>query len=64
VGDWVVADSRVSACIKGTDNDMAFDYSQVALIEDKIIHLKEFSEHDDASPMPRPPSVDFIEASL
>jgi hypothetical protein len=45
----VVADTRISARIKGTDSEMAFDYSQVSLIEDgKITHIKEFREHDDA----------------
>jgi hypothetical protein len=49
VGDCVVTDNRVNARIKGTDNEMAFEYSQVTLIEDgRIIHIKEFREHDDA----------------
>ena len=49
VGDCIVADVRFTARVKGTDNEMAFDYSQVGLIEDgKIIHIKEFREHDDA----------------
>lgn len=49
VGDRVVADIRFNARIKGTDNEMALDYSQVSLIEGgKIAHIKEFREHDDA----------------
>ena len=49
VGDRMVPDIRFNARIKGTDNEMAFDYSQVSLIEDgKIAHIKEFREHDDA----------------
>jgi uncharacterized protein len=49
VGDRVVADIRFTARIKGTENEMALDYSGVSLIEDgKITHVKEFREHDDA----------------
>lgn len=49
VGDRMVADIRFNARIKGTDTEMAFDYSQVSLIEDgKVAHIKEFREHDDA----------------
>ncbi len=49
LGDGVVADVRFSARIKGTDNEMAFDYSQASLIEDgKVARIKEFREHDDA----------------
>jgi uncharacterized protein len=49
LGDGVVADVRVSARIKGTDSEMAFDYSQASLIEDgKVARIKEFREHDDA----------------
>jgi ketosteroid isomerase-like protein len=50
VGDRVVADIRFSARIKGTDTEMALDYAQVSLIEGgKIIHIKEFLEHDAAA---------------
>jgi len=49
VGDRVVADTRFSARIEGTDSEMTFDYSQPSLIDDgKITHIKEFREHDDA----------------
>jgi uncharacterized protein len=49
VGDCIVADVRFNARIKGTDNEMALDFSMVSLIEDgKIIRIKEFLEHDDA----------------
>jgi ketosteroid isomerase-like protein len=45
----VVADVRFSARIKGTDNEMALDYSQASLIEDgKVARIKEFRKHDDA----------------
>ena len=45
----MVADTRINARIRGTDNEMAFDYSQVSLIENgKITHIKEFREHDEA----------------
>jgi uncharacterized protein len=50
VGDCVVADTRINARIRGTDSEMAFDYSQVSLIEDgKITHIKEFREHAASS---------------
>jgi uncharacterized protein len=50
VGDRVVADVHFSARIKGTDNEMALDYSQVSRIEGgKITHIKEFLEHDEAA---------------
>ncbi|HKP88412.1 MAG TPA: nuclear transport factor 2 family protein [Thermoleophilaceae bacterium] len=50
VGDRVVADIRFEARIKGTQNEMALDYSQVSLIEGgKITHVKEFLEHADAA---------------
>ena len=50
VGDHVVADVRFTARIRGTDNEMALDYSQVSLIEGgKITHVKEFREHDAAT---------------
>jgi ketosteroid isomerase-like protein len=50
VADRVVADIHFSARIKGTDNEVALDYSQVSLIEGgKITHIKEFLEHDDAA---------------
>ena len=49
VGDCIVADVHFTARMKGTDNEMALDYSQVSLIEDgKITRVKEFLEHDDA----------------
>jgi ketosteroid isomerase-like protein len=49
MGAAVVADVRFTARIKGTDNAMAFDYSQASLIEDgKVARVKEFREHDDA----------------
>jgi uncharacterized protein len=49
VGDRVVVDLRAHARIKGTDTDMALDYSSVSLIEDgKITHVKEFLKRDDA----------------
>jgi ketosteroid isomerase-like protein len=49
VGDCVVADVRFNARIKGSDNELALDYSQVSLIEDgQIARIKEFREHDDA----------------
>jgi uncharacterized protein len=49
VGDCVVADVHMTARIKGTDTEMAFDYCEVLLIEDgKITRIKEFREHDDA----------------
>ena len=49
VGDRVVADIHFEARIKGTDNGMALDYSQVSLIEGGVItHIKEFLEHDAA----------------
>jgi hypothetical protein len=45
----VVADTRIYARIRGTDNEMAFDYSQASLIENgKITHIKEFRDHDEA----------------
>ena len=50
VGDRVVTDIRFSARIKGTDNEVALDYSQVSLIEGgKVTHIKEFLDHDDAA---------------
>jgi uncharacterized protein len=49
LGAGVVADVRLSGRIKGTDNEMTFDYSQASLIEDgKVARIKEFREHDDA----------------
>jgi ketosteroid isomerase-like protein len=49
VGDRMVVDIRAHARIKGTDTDMALDYSQVSLTEDgKITHIKEFLKRDDA----------------
>jgi ketosteroid isomerase-like protein len=49
LGAGVVADVRFSGRIKGTDNEMTFDYSQRSLIEDgKVARIKEFREHDDA----------------
>jgi ketosteroid isomerase-like protein len=49
LGAGVVADVRFSGRIKGTDNEMTFDYSQASLIEDgKVARIKEFREHDDA----------------
>src|SRR5215211_59702 len=49
LGAGVVADVRFSGRIKGTDNEMTFDYSQASLIEDgKVARVKEFREHDDA----------------
>jgi ketosteroid isomerase-like protein len=49
LGAGVVADVRFSGCIKETDNEMTFDYSQASLIEDgKVARIKEFREHDDA----------------
>ena len=49
VGDRVVADVHFDARIRGTDQEMALDYSQVSLIErGKIVHVKEFLEHDAA----------------
>jgi ketosteroid isomerase-like protein len=49
LGDGVVADVTFSARIKGTDNEMALDYSQASLIEDgKVARIKEFREHEDA----------------
>ena len=49
VGDCVVADTRINARVKGTDNEMAFDYSQASLIENgKITHIKEFRDHNEA----------------
>jgi uncharacterized protein len=49
VGDRIVAEVRVTARIKGTDNEMALDYWQVSLVEDgKITRIKEFLKHDDA----------------
>jgi uncharacterized protein len=49
VGDRIVAELRLTARIKGTDNEMALDYWQVSLIEDgKITRIKEFLKHDDA----------------
>jgi ketosteroid isomerase-like protein len=49
VGDRVVTDIRGHARIKGTDTEIALDYSQVSLIEDgKITHVKEFLKRDDA----------------
>lgn len=49
VGDCIVTDVRLTARIKGTDNDMALDFCQVLLIEDgKIARIKEFREHGDA----------------
>ena len=45
----MVVDIRAHARIKGTDADMALDYSQVSLTEDgKITHIKEFLKRDDA----------------
>ena len=49
LGAGVVADVRFSGRIKGTDNEMTFDYCQASLIEDgKVARVKEFREHDDA----------------
>jgi ketosteroid isomerase-like protein len=50
VGDnRLVADVRIRGRVKGTDSEMAFDYSQAVWIDDgKIAHIKEFREHDDA----------------
>jgi ketosteroid isomerase-like protein len=49
LGPGVVADVRFSARIKGTDTELAFDYSQASLIEDgRIARVKEFRQHDDA----------------
>jgi len=49
LGAGVVADVRFSGRIKGTDNEMTFDYSQASLIEDgKVARIKEFREHDEA----------------
>ena len=49
VADRMVADVQFTARIKGTENGMAFEYSQVSLIEGgKITHIKEFLKHDDA----------------
>jgi ketosteroid isomerase-like protein len=50
VGDRIfVADLRISARIKETDNEMTLNYSHVALTEDdKIARIKEFLAHDDA----------------
>jgi ketosteroid isomerase-like protein len=50
VGDGMfVADLHLTARIKGTDNEMALDYSHVSLVEDgKITRIKEFLEHADA----------------
>ena len=49
LGAGVVADVRLSGRIKGSDNEMMFDYSQAALIEaGKVAHIKEFRDHDDA----------------
>jgi len=50
VGDRVVADIHFDARIKGTDQGLAIDYTQVSLIEDgKITHVKEFLDHDAAA---------------
>jgi hypothetical protein len=44
-----VADVSFSGRIKGTDDEMTFDYSQASPIEDgKVARIKEFREHDDA----------------
>ena len=49
LGAGVVADVRFSGCIRGTDNEMTFDYSQASLIEDgKVARIKEFREHHEA----------------
>jgi ketosteroid isomerase-like protein len=49
LGAGVVADVRFSGRIKGSDNEMTFDYSQASLIEDgKVAHIKEFREHNEA----------------
>jgi ketosteroid isomerase-like protein len=49
LGAGVVADVRFSGRIKGTDNEMTFDYSQASLIEDgRVARIKEFREDDDA----------------
>jgi ketosteroid isomerase-like protein len=48
-GDCFVADLHLTARIRGTDDEMALDYSHVSLIEDgKIARIKEFLERDDA----------------
>jgi hypothetical protein len=48
-GNSLVGDLRLTARVKGSDNEMALDYFQVWLIEDgKIAHIKEFRERDDA----------------
>ena len=48
-GAGVVADVSFSGRIKGTDDEMTFDYSQASPIEDgKLARIKEFREHDDA----------------
>jgi ketosteroid isomerase-like protein len=50
VGDRVVTDIHLTARIKGTEHEMALDYTQVSLIEGgKIIHIKEFLQHDPAA---------------
>lgn len=49
LGAGVVADVRFSGRIKGTNSEMAFDFSQASLIEDgKVARIKEFRERDDA----------------
>ena len=50
VGDGIfVEDLRLTARIKGTDDEMALDYCHVSRIEDgKITRIKEFLAHDDA----------------
>src|SRR5436190_14914128 len=51
----VVADVGFSARIKGTDNEIALDYSQASLIEDgKVARIKEFREHPRSPREPNP----------
>ncbi len=46
---WVVADGRIRGRVKGTDNEVEFDYSQaVRIVDGTIAQIKEFREHDDA----------------
>jgi ketosteroid isomerase-like protein len=45
----VVVDGRIRGRVKGTDNEVKFDFSQAIRIADgKIAEIKEFREHDDA----------------
>jgi len=57
LGAGVVADVSFSGRIKGTDNEMTFDYSQASLIEDgKVARIRSFASTTMRSIGSRTPS--------